>query len=102
MYRAAFKSIVSELVRQERLLVIADLSLEAPKTKELAAKLKTLNLNNALIVTSEFDENLYLSSRNLININYAEAGKLNPVNLIANEKVVITADAIKKLEEALA
>jgi len=101
MYRAAFKSIVSELVRQERLLVVSDFALEAPKTKELAAKLKQLELGNALIVTSEFDENLYLSSRNLININYAEAGRLNPVSLIANEKVLITADAVKKLEEAL-
>lgn len=102
MYRAAIKSIVSELVRQERLVVVSDLALDAPKTKELVAKLKQLELSNALLVTSEFDENLYLSSRNLININYAEAGKLNPVALIANEKVVITADAVKKLEEALA
>lgn len=102
MYRAAIKSIVSELVRQERLVVVSDLALDAPKTKELVAKLKQMELDNALLVTSEFDENLYLSSRNLININYAEAGKLNPVVLIANEKVVITADAVKKLEEALA
>ena len=102
MYRAALKSIVSELVRQERLMVVSDLALDAPKTKELAAKLKQMELSNALLVTSEFDENLYLSSRNLININYAEAGKLNPVALIANEKVVITADAVKKLEEVLA
>ncbi|MFK5894155.1 MAG: 50S ribosomal protein L4 [Pseudomonadota bacterium] len=101
MYRSAVKSIVSELIRQERLLVIADFAINAPKTKDLADKLKGMNLDNVLLVTSDHDENLYLSSRNLINIEYTDTNHLNPVSLIAHEKVIMTADAIKKFEEGL-
>ena len=101
MYRAAMASIVSELVRQERLIVLTDFSMEGPKTKELAEKLKTLDAQNALIVTQDFEQNIYLSSRNLINIEYADAQHINPVNMVRYEKVIITADAVKKVEEML-
>ncbi len=101
MYRAGVKSIVSELIRQDRLLVIADLILDAPKTKELAAKLKALDVDNVLLVTADYNENLHLSSRNLINIEYTDTNHLNPVSLIAHKKVIMTSDAIKKFEEGL-
>jgi len=102
MYRSAIKSIMSELVRQDRLSIIADFSIKAPKTKDLADKLKTMNVDNVLLVTSDYDENLHLSSRNLINVEYMDTNRLNPVSLIAHEKVIMTADAIKKFEEGLA
>jgi large subunit ribosomal protein L4 len=101
MYRAAMASIASELVRQDRLVVLDSLKMEGPKTKELAEKLKTLGAVNALIVTEEFDQNIYLSSRNLINIEYSDAKNINPVNLVRYEKVIMTADAVKKVEEML-
>ncbi|MBF0264355.1 MAG: 50S ribosomal protein L4 [Gammaproteobacteria bacterium] len=101
MYRAAVKSIVSELVRKERLSVIADLALTAPKTKELAEKLKKLNANNVLLVTGGHDENVYLSSRNLIKVGYADVQHLDPVSLISYEQVIMTADAIKLFESNL-
>lgn len=101
MYRSAMASIVSELVRQDRLIVLSDLKMEGPKTKELAATLTSLDSNNALIVTEDFDQNIYLSSRNLINIEYSDAQHVNPVNLVRYEKVIMTADAVKKVEEML-
>lgn len=99
MYRAAIKSIMSELIRQERLIIVADFAIKEPKTKELSSKLKEMSFNNVLLVTSDYDENLNLSSRNLINVEYTDSNHLNPVSLIAHEKVVMTADAIKKFEE---
>jgi large subunit ribosomal protein L4 len=102
MYRAAIKSIMSELVRQERLIIVADFTINEPKTKELSTKLKGMDIKNVLLVTSEYDEKLNLSSRNLINIEYTDSVHLNPVSLIAHEKVVMTADAIKKFEEGFA
>jgi len=102
MYRSAIKSIVSELIRQDRLSIVADFSIKAPKTKDLAEKLKNMNLDNVLLVTADHDENLHLSSRNLINVEYIDTNHLNPVSLIAHEKVIMTADAIKKFEEGLA
>ncbi|MCU7938408.1 MAG: 50S ribosomal protein L4 [gamma proteobacterium symbiont of Bathyaustriella thionipta] len=101
MYRSAMTSIVSELVRQERLVVLSDLKMDGPKTKELADQLKTLGCENALIVTQDFDQNIYLSSRNLINIEYTDAQHINPVNLVRYNKVIMTADAVKKVEEML-
>ena len=101
MYRSAMTSIVSELVRQERFVILTDLKMDGPKTKELAETLKSLNADNALIVTSDFEQNIYLSSRNLINIEYTDAQHVNPVNLVRYEKIVITADALKKVEEML-
>ena len=102
MYRGAMKSILSELVRQERLIVVDNFSVEAPKTKELVAKLKELELTDALIVTSEVDENLFLAARNLYKVDARDVAGIDPVSLIAFDKVVMTADAVKQVEEMLA
>ena len=101
MYRSAMVSIVSELVRQDRLVVLSDLKMDGPKTKELAETLKVLNCENALIVTQDFEQNIYLSSRNLMNIEYTDARHINPVNLVRYNKVIMTADAVKTVEEML-
>lgn len=102
MYRGALRSILSELVRQERLIVVEKFGVEAPKTKELAAKLKELELNDVLIVTEEVDENLFLAARNLYKVDVRDASGIDPVSLIAFDKVLITAAAVKQLEEKLA
>ncbi|ANO31918.1 50S ribosomal protein L4 [Vibrio breoganii] len=102
MYRGAMKSILSELVRQERLVVVDNFSVEAPKTKELIAKLKDLELNDVLIVTSEVDENLFLAARNLYKVDARDVAAIDPVSLIAFDKVLITAEAVKQVEEMLA
>lgn len=103
MYRAAMRSILSELVRQDRLMVIDNLKLEDHKTKSLVAKLKELDLEKVLIVTEEFDENLYLASRNLYKVDVCQPGTalFNPVNLVGYEKVLMTSGAVKKVEEML-
>lgn len=102
MYRGAVCSILSELVRQERLVVVDSFSVSAPKTSELAAKLGEMGLNDVLIVTPQFDENLMLASRNLYNVDVRPVGEVDPVSLIGFGKVLITADALKSLEEKLA
>ncbi|WIG77591.1 50S ribosomal protein L4 [Photobacterium damselae] len=102
MYRGAMKSILSELVRQERLIVVENFSVEAPKTKALVAKLNELELTDALIVTGELDENLFLAARNLYKVDVRDAKAIDPVSLIAFEKVVMTAGAVKAVEEMLA
>jgi large subunit ribosomal protein L4 len=102
MYRGAIKSILSELVRQERLIVVEKFGVEAPKTKELLGKLNELDLTDVLIVTPEVDENLFLAARNLYKVDVRDVSGIDPVSLIAFEKVLITADAVKQLEEALA
>jgi len=102
MYRGAIQSILSELVRQERLIVVEKFAVETPKTKELISKLKELELKDVLIVTSEVDENLFLSARNLYKVDVRDVQGIDPVSLIAFEKVLITADAVKQLEESLA
>ncbi|MDN4502541.1 50S ribosomal protein L4 [Alteromonadaceae bacterium BrNp21-10] len=102
MYRGAIKSILSELVRQERLIVVEKFAIDAPRTKDLVAKLNELELNDVLIVTSEVDENLFLSARNLYKVDVRDVAGIDPVSLIAFEKVLMTADAVKQLEEALA
>ncbi|MBV7300925.1 50S ribosomal protein L4 [Enterovibrio paralichthyis] len=101
MYRGALKSILSELVRQERLIVVDNFSVEAPKTKELIAKLNELELTEALIVTAEVDENLFLAARNLYKVDVRDAAGIDPVSLIAFDKVVMTAAAVKQVEEML-
>ncbi len=101
MYRGAIKSILSELVRQERLIVVDSFSVEAPKTKALIAKLKEHELKEALIVTAEVDQNLYLASRNLYKVDVRDAAGIDPVSLIAFDKVVMTAAAVKQIEEML-
>jgi large subunit ribosomal protein L4 len=102
MYRGALKSILSELVRQERLIVVENFSVEAPKTKELLLKLNELELKDVLIVTAEVDENLFLASRNLYKVDVRDVQGIDPVSLIAFEKVLMTVEAVKQLEEALA
>ena len=102
MYRAGMCSILSELVRQDRLAVIEDLKLDSPKTKPLAQKLQNMGYDNVLIVTDELDENLYLSARNLRNVLVLEAQHADPYNLVRFSKVLMTRNAIKKFEELLA
>jgi len=102
MYRGALQCIMSELVRQDRLVVVDEFTVGEPKTKAVAAKLKELDLTNVLIVTDSVDENLYLGSRNLPKVDVRDADGVDPVSLIAFEKVLVTVPALKKLEEALA
>ena len=101
MHKAAMQSIFSELARQSRLVIVESLGQETPKTKELSNKLKGMGLENVLIVTAEFNENLYLSARNLVKVATMSVGSLSPVGLVAYDKVVVTTDAIKKIEELL-
>ncbi|EDZ9581679.1 50S ribosomal protein L4, partial [Salmonella enterica subsp. enterica serovar Kentucky] len=91
MYRGALKSILSELVRQDRLIVVEKFSVEAPKTKLLAQKLKDMALEDVLIITGELDENLFLAARNLHKVDVRDATGIDPVSLIAFDKVVMTA-----------
>ncbi len=102
MYRAGMASILSQLVREERLAVIEAFTVESPKTKLLASKLKALGLDSVLIITDKPDDNLVLSSRNLPHVLVLEARNADPVSLIRHAKVLITRDAVKHLEEALA
>lgn len=102
MYRGAMCSILSELVRQERLLVVDEFTLEAPKTKALVEKLRGLNLDSVLIVTRESDAALELAARNLRHVDVASVSQVSPVNLVGFDKVVMTADAVQSLGERLA
>jgi len=101
MYRAALRSIFSELVRQDRLVVVEDMVAETPKTKAFNEKLRELGLNNALIVADEVEQNLYLASRNLPHVDVRDVAGVDPVSLIAFDKVVVTVPALKKIEEML-
>ncbi|MCX4026294.1 50S ribosomal protein L4 [Endozoicomonas sp. SM1973] len=101
MYRAALRSILSELVRQERLVVVEDFSVAAPKTKEVLSKLKELDATNALIITDAVEENLYLGVRNIPHVDVCDVNAANPVSLVAHEKVVATVAALRKFEEML-
>ena len=102
MYRAALQSILSELARQDRLIVVESIQLEQPKTKLLQQKLNALNLNNVLIISDEINENLYLSARNLPNVDVRDVSGADPVSLVRFDKVLITVSAMKKFEEVLA
>lgn len=102
MYRAAMRSILSELVRQERLLVIDDFDMKAPKTRELADKLTKLGIEKCLIVTPELSEALYLSARNLPNVGVCDVTAIDPVSLVGFNNVVMTVSAVKQIEETLA
>ncbi|ROQ17125.1 large subunit ribosomal protein L4 [Marinimicrobium koreense] len=101
MYRAALRCIFAELNRQERLVVVEDFSVDAPKTKSLIQKLAQYDLSEALIVTEDVDENLYLASRNLHKVDVRDVQGVDPVALIGFEKVVVTVPALKKFEEIL-
>ena len=102
MYRAGIAAILSQLVREDRLSVVDNMTLDGPKTKMLATKLKGMGLEQVLIITDNLDDNLYLSSRNLPNVMVLEAKHADPVNLVRFAKVVLTKGAVKQLEEVLA
>ncbi len=102
MYRKAMSIILSELLRTNRLVVVDDFKIEEPKTKQLLAKLREQDLGaDVLLITAELDNNLALASRNLYKVEYGTMQSLNPVSLIAHEKVIMTKDCIKKIEENL-
>lgn len=101
MYRGAMAAILSELVRQQRLIVVDEFSVQQPKTKQLVEKLKSMALDKVLIVVNEIDDNLFLASRNMPHVSVREAGSVNPVQLLKYENVVMTVDAIRQLEEVL-
>jgi large subunit ribosomal protein L4 len=102
MYRGAVRSILSELLREQRLLVVDGIRVSSPKTKELVAKLKELDLSDVLIVTEALDENLILASRNLPRVGVLSVEEVDPVSLIGFDKVLVTQGAVKVLEERLA
>ncbi|WP_227816685.1 50S ribosomal protein L4 [Nitrogeniibacter aestuarii] len=99
MYRAGVASILSELARQDRICVVEDFSLEAPKTKLLAEKLKSMGLDSVLVITDDLNENLFLSSRNLRNVLVLEVSEADPVSLVRFPQVVVTKGALAKMQE---
>ena len=101
MYRRALATILSELVRQERLIVLEGLKLKEAKTRELAAELKKLAVSNALIITSEPDTNLFMAARNIPNMSVIDVAHIEPVSLVQHEKVIVLVDALPKIEERL-
>ena len=101
MYRAAMRSILSELVRQDRLLAIESIGVAAPKTRELAGKLADMGLDKVLIVTDTADDNLYLAARNLPGVAVCDAASADPVSLVGFDKVLMTTAALGKIEERL-
>jgi large subunit ribosomal protein L4 len=101
MYRAGVSSILSQLAREDRLVVVENFTLEGPKTKLLAQKLKGMGMDDVLIITGSPDDNLRLSSRNLPNVNVVTAGSADPLSLIRHAKVLVTRDAVAKIEELL-
>ena len=102
MYRAGMASIFSQLAREGRLAVVDSFKVESPKTKLLAAKFKAMNLDSVLVIAEEVDENLYLASRNLVNILIVEPRYADPVSLVHFKKVVVTKGAVDKLKEMFA
>ena len=101
MYRGAMQCILSELIRQERLIVVNEFAVESHKTKDLVTKLKDFELDNVLIVSDQIEENLYLAARNLHKVDVLDVSGLDPVSLIGFEKVLITVPALRKAEELL-
>ena len=101
MYKAALRSVVSELVRQDRLVITESIEMKAPKTKELAGMLKKLELDHVLIVNEAFDEKVFLSARNLPDVGICDAASIDPVVLMRFEKVLMTLPALKLIEERL-
>jgi len=101
MYRAGMCSILSQLVREGRLSVVDSFNVEAPKTKLLVQKLKSMGFDDVMIITDNLDENLYLSSRNLPNVRVVKPGQADPVSLIRSRNVLMTTGAVQKIEEML-
>lgn len=102
MYRGALQCILSELVRQDRLIIVDKFSVGGPKTRDLLGQLKAMGLSNTLIVTDAVDENLFLAARNVPFLEVCDAAGIDPVSLIAYDKVLVTVAALKQVEEALA
>ena len=102
MYRAAMQCILAELVRQERLVVVEEFAIAEAKTKAMVAKLAERNVADALVVTEAVETDLYLAARNIPKVDVVDASGVNPVSLVASEKVVMTVGALKKIEEMLA
>jgi large subunit ribosomal protein L4 len=101
MYRGALQSMLSELVRQDRLVVTQDFTVDAPKTKQVAEKLKKLKLESVLIIVEGIDEKLFLAARNLPHVEVLPVALLNPLSLVSYDKVLITVGAVKLIEERL-
>ena len=101
MHGGAMRAILAELVRQDRLMIIDDFGVSGAKTKDLVAKLRNLGAEKCLIVTEAFDQNLFLSGRNLANVFVTEVEHADPVSLVSFEKVLVTVGAVKKFEEVL-
>ena len=102
MYRAGMAAILSQLAREGRLAVVDSLTVDSPKTKPLAAKFKAMNLASVLVIADEIDENLYLASRNLVNILVVEPRYADPVSLVHYKKILVTKAAMEKLKEMFA
>jgi len=101
MYRAALRSIMSELARQDRLVVVESIDVEEPRTKLLVERLGEYGVDNVLIVSAEVGKNLYLAARNLHKVDVRDVDGIDPVSLIGHDKVMVTVDAVKKFEEML-
>ena len=102
MYRAGMASILSQLAREGRLAVVDSIKVDSPKTKALAAKFKAMNLDSVLVISDEVDENLYLASRNLVNVLVVEPRYADPLSLVHYRKVLVTKAAMGKLQEMFA
>ncbi|WP_353957023.1 50S ribosomal protein L4 [Thiomicrospira sp. R3] len=102
MYRGAMRSILSELNRSGRLIVVDDFKVDAPKTREFKSKLATLNVNDVLVVTEAFDEYLYLSARNIYKADVTDAASVDPLSLVGFKNIILTQGAVKQLEEKFA
>ena len=102
MYRAAMRSILAELARTDRLVIVQDFAVESPKTKVLLGKLDGMGLTDVLIISDAIDQNLYLAARNLPHVDVRDVQGSDPVSLIAYDKVLVTVSAVKKFEELLA
>ena len=101
MYRGALQSMLSELVRQDRLVVTQDFTVDAPKTKQVAEKLRKLKLESVLIIVEGIDEKLFLAARNLPHVEVLPVAMLNPLSLVSYDKVLVTVGAVKLIEERL-
>ena len=101
MYRTGIRSILSELARSERLIVVDDITVDAPKTQQMIGKLKELGTDKTLIITETGDENLYLSARNLHNVEITDVAGMNPVSLVHYDNAVVTVGAVRAIEEWL-
>ena len=101
MYQSALRSVISELARQQRLIIVKDFSIKAPKTKDLVAKLADFEMSDGLIVTTKVTDDLILASRNLRKVEVCEPFNMDLVSLIGSSKVLITVDAVKRIEEHL-